>query len=302
MTATIGSIIISGNPVLDYEDFLLNLSPAETPGYAEARFSNYAPLDRAEGGWWACSFIIHARELILKELYENALGRHVEVWGYGLEPDFEARIEELVYILPPDQFTINLRTLANKAHMRADLDGDGEVDRSNVFQNAVSQALYGISEGVLSGGQLSGSAVADQTIQSLIDLRALPKPSVALGSQAGGTISSVEIFARGYITTLGNRLYNQTVAEGNQSLSSQVADVINDVGEFIESIDVDANTTSVTKVYDIDRGADSIVFDLPRLGDSGNNRWLLDCYGRDCTTAIGRRAYLHQAAPVRPPT
>jgi hypothetical protein len=262
---------------MDYEDFLLNISPANTPGYAEARFDSYAPMDRAEGGWWACSFVIRARELILKELYENALGRHVEVWGYGLEPDFEGRIEELVYVLPPDRFTINLRTLANKAHMRADLDGDGEVDRSDVFENTESQDLYGTAEGVLSGGQLSGSSVADQTIQSLIDLRALPKPSVSLGGGQGGTISTIEIFVRGYITTLGRRLYNQTVIEGNQSLSSQVVDVIEGVGEFIESIDADANTTSVTQEYDIDRGADSIVFDLPRLGDSGNNRWLLDC-------------------------
>jgi len=301
MTGAIGSIIISGNPVTDYEDFLLNLSPTDAPGYAEARFSNYAPLTRAEGGWWATTFAVFARELILKELYENALGRDVEVWGYGLEPNFEGRIEELVFALPPDRFTKSLRTLANKAHMRADVDGDGEVDRSTVIENTESQGLYGTAEGVMSGGQLSSSLVADQTIQSLVDLRSLPQPAVALGGGSGG-IASVELVVRGYITTLGRRLYNQTLLEGTQSLSSQVEDVIDDVGEFIESIDTDTNTTAVTQEYDVDRKADSIVFDLPRLGDSGNNRWLLDCYGRDCTTVIGRRAYLHQAAPVRPPT
>ena len=549
VTGTIGSIIISNDPVIGYEDFLLNISPMDTPGYAEAKFHNYTPIVRAEGGYWAATFTVHARENILKELYENALGRRVEVWGYGLEPNFEGRIEELVFVLPPDRFTKNLRGLSNKAHMRADVDGDGEVDRTSVIENEESQNLYGIAEGVMSGGQLSGVAVADQAIQSHVNLRALPKPAVSLGGEGCGGIATIEIFVRGYITTLEQRLYNQTDDVGNQSLSSEITDIIelvyddvqpasllvgleswwaldessdgtgavvrvdshgtNDltdngttpsttgkvnlatqhtnavpdwlshvsnaslqagdidfafacwvyldnkttsqffvskddtipvgdreyaiqyqlgtnrfrfvvftavdvgefsdantlgspavatwyliigwhdsvantvniqvnngavdsvatsgplqaagaaefqigardnlgsralldgrvdevgfwkriltvaertalynagagvyypdigkqylvsgVGEFIESIEVDANTTSVTKEYDVDRKASSIVFDLPRLGDSSNNRWLLYCYGRDCTTARGRRAYLRQAAPVQPP-
>jgi len=73
------------------------------------------------------------------------------------------------------------------------------------------------------------------------------------------------------------------------------------VGQFIESIETEANTTPVTQEYDMDRKASSIVADLPRLGDSKANRWLLDCYGRDCTGVRGRRAKLHQASPVLPP-
>ena len=541
MTDTIGSIIIRNDPVLEPEPFLLNLCPMDTLGHAEARFQKYTPLDRAEGGYWAASFTVLAREIILKELYENALGRTIEVWGYGLEPDFEGRIEEIVFVLPPDRFTIGLRTLGNKAHMRADLDGDGEVDRSTVIEHDESQALYGIADSVMSGGQLAGESVADQTIQSLINLRALPKPAAQFGGETG--VSTIEVFARGFITTLEQRVYNQTAETGNQSLSSQIRDVIgtrgevatsslldslvswwsldeysagtgaitrldshgtNDltdnnttasatgkvkrgadfelanaeymnhvdnaslstgdidftiacwvkaeslaatayimskwglannseytlfyglgtnrfyftvsnngvalvgvqantlgapvigteyfivcwhdsvantiniqvnnggvdslahatgvfdgasdftlgadhaganpfdgivdealfskkifsitektaiynagngipytdigridllggVGEFIESIETEANTTPVTQEYDMDRKASSIVTDLPRLGDSKANRWLLDCYGRDCTGVRGRRAKLHQASPVLPP-
>ena len=299
MTDTIGSIIIRNDPVLEQEPFLLNLCPMDTLGHAEARFQKYTPLDRAEGGYWAASFTVLAREFILKELYENALGRVVEVWGYGLEPDFEGKIEEIVFVLPPDRFTISLRTLGNKAHMRADLDGDGEVDRSTVIEHDESQGLYGIAEGVMSGGQLSGESVADQTIQSLINLRALPKPAAQFGGETG--VSTIEVFARGFITTLDRRVYNQTAIEGNQSLSSQIRDVIEGVGQFIESIETEANTTPVTREYDMDRKASSIVTDLPRLGDSKANRWLLDCYGRDCTGVLGRRAKLHQASPVIPP-
>jgi len=545
MTDTIGSIIIRNDPVLEPEPFMLNLCPMDTLGHAEARFQKYTPLDRAEGGYWAASFTVLAREIIVKELYENALGRTIEAWGYGLEPDFEGRIEEIVFVLPPDRFTIGLRTLGNKAHMRADLDGDGEVDRSTIIEHAESQALYGIADGVMSGGQLSGESVADQTIQSLINLRALPKPAAQFGGETG--VSTIEVFARGFITTLEQRVYNQTANTGNQSLSSQVRDVIdivyedvapvslldslvswwsldedstgvgaitrldshgtndlgdtgttastdgkvnnaadfvpadnnylsivdnatlsfadedfslcawayldakpanmriaakwdnvandreyilyydfannrfvfivsqdgtnttsvlantlgipalatwyfivawhdsvantlniqvndggvdsiahatgcndnispfaiganpvgpadvldgridevalarrlwtnaektaiynggagcsyNDVGrsvcvsgvgQFIESIETEANTTPVTQEYDMDRKASSIVADLPRLGDSKANRWLLDCYGRDCTGVRGRRVRLHQASPVLPPS
>ena len=299
MTDTIGSIIIRNDPVLEPEPFMLNLCPMDTLGHAEARFHAYTPLDRAEGGYWAASFTVLAREITLKELYENGLGRMIEVWGYGLEPDFEARIEEIIFSLPPDKFTIGLRTMGNRAHMRADLDDDGEVDRSTIIEHEESQDLYGIAEGVMSGGQLSGESVADQTIQSLINLRALPKPAAEFGT-AGGVLA-IEVFARGFITTLEQRVYNQTADVGNQSLSSQIVDVIEDVGQFIESIETEANTTSVTQEYDMDRTASSIVTDLPRLGDSKANRWLLDVYGRDCTGVRGRRAKLHQAAPVIPP-
>lgn len=299
---TIGSIVIKNDPVKEPETFLLNLAPVMTRGWAMARFSDYKPTDRAEGWYWGASFTVRAHENVLKELFENGLGRHVEVWGYGLEPDFEARITEIVFTLPPDRFIISLRNMANTAFMRADTDDDGVVERSTSLSNAESVALYGTVEGVLSGGELASSAVADQAIQSLIDLRALPKPSADFGTVRDAE-PKIEIFCRGYVTTLEDRLYNQTVATGTQSMSSQVKDVLDSVGDFIDTQQRGANTTAVSKEYDIDRKALDIILDIVRLGDGANNRWLFGVKGRDVTGVHGRIAVLSQASPVQtPPT
>lgn len=299
MLRGIGSIVIRADPVKNPAPYLLNLSPMGLRGYAEARFENYSPQDRAEGYYWSAVFRIYSRETILKELYENGLNRIVEVWGYGLEPDFEGYIEEIVFNLPPDQFTISLRGVSNKAHMRADTDDDGTVDRSDVIESTESQTLYGEFEGVLSGGQLESSGVADQAVQSHINLRGLPSPSANF--MGGAREMFIEVFVRGYITTLDRRLYNQTDEVGSQSLSSQISTVLDAIGEFIESHEETPNTTSVTKEYDIDRRGFDLVMDLPRLGDSLGNRYLLGCYGRNCTGVHGRKAKLTQASPVVPP-
>jgi hypothetical protein len=536
---TIGSITIRNDPVKNPEDFILSLSNVKSNGYGEARFGNYRPQDRAEGGYWMSSFTIYAREHILKEMFENGLGRYVEVWGYGLEPDFEGRIVELTFNYPPDQFTNSLRNLANYALMRADTDADGEVERSTAIENTNSQNIYGVYDAIMSGGELDNSGIADQAVQQHVDLRAFPMPDVKLGGKQGEM--SLDVTIHGYITTLQNRVYNQTTDTGTQSMTSQVEDIIgsltyishtlkndlvawwqldelsgdrvskiggitladsnsvlyqtgkrgnaaqfvsgssqdlwiadtsslsfgdedftvacwvkfttttatqglvakwdngsndkeyqlqysnsldricfsisndgstvtteagdilgspadgtwycvigwhdsvndtlniqindgeidsqsyangcNDniadfaigsrghvdnfanalidevaiwsrvlteeerslyylntlgitvdhigesisgsvtgVGEFIAQLDLNANTTPVTKEYDVDRRAFDILMDMPKLGDAGNNRWLLDCYGRDATAAVGRKVRLHQASPVIPPT
>lgn len=299
-TVSIGTIIIRNDPVKEPERFVLNLAPRNTRGYAEARFFSYRPGDRAEGGYWGLTFNIQARELILKELFENGLGRLIEAWGCGLYLDFEGWIDEIIYTLPPDRFRKSLRGIANKAFMRADTDGDEIAERSTVIENTDSQDDFGIFDRVLSGGVLSGSSVADQTVQQYIDLKAFPMPEADFGRSGRGG-SSIEIFVRGFIPSLERRVYNQTIETGTQSLSSEIGTILAAVGEFISGSDREANTTAVEREQDIDRRALDIVMDLPRLGDSNSKRWLLTIEGRDCTSVIGREALLKQAAPVESP-
>jgi len=295
----IGSIILRHDPVLKWERYLKTLVPLGDRGPCEMYFSAYRAEDRAEGGLYSLSFQVAARENLLKELYENALGRMVEAWGYGLEPDFEGRVVEVVFNLPPDRFTISLDLMTNKTWMRADIDDDGVVERTTTIENTDSQARYGISEAVLGGGEVQGLAVGDQAIQAYIDLRAFAKPAADFGGGQGAPY--VELFCRGYIHTLDMRTYNQTAVTGTQSLSSEVADIIGSVGQFIDSVETEPNTTSVSRENDADRKAKDILFDMASLGDQDAHRFLLQGAGRSCTNAIGRRVLLKQAAPVTVP-
>jgi len=281
--------------------FLLNLVEENQPGFIDAVFSEFAPEEHAEGGYYSCRFKIRSRETVLKEMFERGLGRWIEAWGYGLEPEFEGMIVEMTYNLPPDRFTISLEPVVNKGIMRADVDGDGTVDRSTLLQNVPSQEQYPISQLVLGGGEVQGNPVADQTVQQYLDLRAFPRPSMTLGGGSGDEY--LEVFVRGFVWTLSRSIYNQTAVTGTQSMTAEVRDILDDQGEYVGSQKRDANTTVVARVLDADRRPWDLIVDMTKLGDAQSFRWLPQIYGRRCTTAVGRAFFLKQAAPpVIPPT
>jgi len=281
--------------------FHLNLVHENAPGFADAVFSDFTPEDHAEGGYYSARFKIRARLNVLKEIFERGLGRWVEAWGYGLEPEFEGMITEMTYNLPPDRFTISLDPVVNKGLMRADLDGDGDVDRSTLLENTISQERYPISHLVLGGGEVQGNPVADAAVQQYLDLRAFPRPSMVLGGATGDEY--MEIFVRGFIWTLSRDVYNQTAVTGTQAMTAEIRDILNDKGEYVASQRRDANTTVVARVLDADRRPWDLIVDMTKLGDAESNRWLPQMTGRRCTNAVGRQFILKQAAPpVIPPT
>jgi len=288
----VGSINITDNPVAGTEQYLLT---ATDSGMGEAHFQKYSEVDRAEGGFWSCSFTLFSRSNLLKDLFENGLGRHVEAWGYGLQQDFEGYIHEMVYTLPPDKFTITIENMANKMFMRADYDDDAVVERTTTLTNADSDARFGTKEIVISGGEVEGLTVADQAVQTFLDLRGFPKPEASLGGGRGE--ESLEIFCRGYIHTLGWRTYNQTALTGTQGASAQIKDILDAAGEFVDSYTLESNSTVVTKEYDADRRPLDIIQNIVGLGDANNNRWVLYMIGKTATQTKGRRVLLKQAAP-----
>ena len=292
----IGSIIVRSNPVTQWETYLANIVP-EGSGYAELEYTDYQVEDRADGGLWTCTFKVYGRPTLLKELFENGLGRQMESWGDGLQQDFEGMIFEMVYNLPPDSYSINLDNMANKMFMRTDYNADGSVDRTTTLTNADSEARYGIKEQILSGGQTTSLTVADQAVQAYVDLVGTPQPEVSIGG-ASGDDEHLEVFCRGYIETLNWRTYNQTSSTGNQGSSAEAADVVTAAGQFVARQTIKPNATSVTKVYDADRRAFDILESNARLGDSSNNRWIVYMKGRTATQAIGREFVFEQASPA----
>jgi hypothetical protein len=222
--STVGSIIISADPVKRWEKYSRTLHPLGSVGPCELYFDNYKPALQAQGWFHTVSFKVYGRENLLKELYANCLGRKMEAWGYGLKQYFEGRVREVTFNLPPDRFTKSLDQIANKTWMRADYDGDGTVDRTTVLQNTNSQGKYGIVDMILAGGEVEGLNVADSAVQALMDLRAFPKPAADLGGGSGRPY--VEIFCRGYLNTLSNQVYNQTANTGTQSMSAEIKDIV----------------------------------------------------------------------------
>lgn len=261
----IGSIIIKNNPITLWEQFMLTLSPEG------AEFDQYAQEDR-DGGYYRASFNMYIDPIASSEFLENGLGRHVEIYDNQSICVFEGFIFEIVRDVGSTIANISLQNMINKAWMRSDHDGDQIVERGTTLHVLKSQAKYGIKEGVLSGGELEGLSVADQSAQQYLNWRAWPNPESEIG--AGSGIPHLQIYCRGYMETLAWRVYNQTILTGTQGANAQIEDILDSVGQFVNSYSLSSNSTQVTKEYDADRRADDIIRGIASLGDSNNRRWI----------------------------
>ena len=276
------SIVIRQNPVLTWERF------SKTLLAARGDFTGYQDDDRAMGGFWSCAFTYRDAPYRLYDMFNNGMCREVVAYGYGMRVLHEGLICEMVLNAPPDRLTTSIKTVFNQMWMRSDHDDDGESERSTALENTRSQGRHGIRERIMTGGQINSLSVADQAVQTLLDVRGWPSVSIDRG-RAKGEIS-LEIFARGYIETLDWTVWNQTVDEGTHGMSDEFEDVFAGA-EFVSSVVVEPNATLVTKVSDADMKRLSVGFSLAKLGDSENHRWI-------AYMTEGRVLHLAQAAPA----
>jgi hypothetical protein len=222
------SILISPNPVTQWGPKVV-YSVRSAGVYHNAKtltYDHYDSEDAAKGRFGPISFTLHGPQTVLKEMAENGLGRQVQVWGYGLEVEFEGMVWEMGLVLDEDRLDTGLDTMVNKAKMRADYDGDGDPERSTDISNEDSQERFGTKEEILLGGELSSLSVADQAVQTWINRKGFPLPEPRLGSGDAPGIAYLVMFCRPYTDTLAWRVFNNAGAGGNQNLSQQFLDII----------------------------------------------------------------------------
>lgn len=292
------SILIRNNPVSAFEDYRLTLVE-QSSSVTEAEFTNFKREKKAEAGYWTVSFDIRARLNILLELFEMGIDREVQAWGDGLEQAFEGTIFELVLHLPPDRYTKSIEPVANTMWMRTDYDADGEAERTTTLTSDQSVARFGTIEHVISGGEMPSLGVADQAVQSLLNLKDFPRPDAVFGG--GQPEMKLEVFCRGWVNWFERQRYNQTASTGQVSLTSIISSIITATGGFVAATELDTNTTLIQEEYDNDRKGFDLLIEIPRVGDASYNRWLLRMVGQRATDAVGRRAVLREAAPAVAP-
>jgi hypothetical protein len=272
-----GTIILSQNPATNYERFSKTLFPnnvGKQPSFNKLKLSK-----RAEGGFYRCSFDIQAPRELLFALFFGNLTRQVEVSTPDGRICWEGLIVENTLHLGLIDLRLSVKDIYNKVWMRYQITGSGVTSRSAISSNAPSYGRFGNKELVLSGGELDSAAVAVQTCNRALMLARRPAvmiDNVSLSKNSGQTPDPyLSVLCNGYIDTLNWQMYNQTAATGSQAASIQINDIITAKGQFITSTLISANGTSVTKVYDTDRGAGGIIADIARLGDWEGYRWLV---------------------------
>ena len=274
----IDAVIVRENAVSAWETYERTFEPGQFGGYTHKK--------RAMGGNYRASFTLHGDLTELTTFFESALGRHVEAWNHRGQGVWDGIIFELELALGGFSKKITLSALANEIWMRY-YNGAATV-RSTAQTDAVSIARYGTRQLILSGGKTT-SALADQGC--LTHLNISKDPSVPTLRWTGPVSSEATLFVdcRGYWDTLFWQAYNQTAVSGAVDASTVVASVITAKGEFIDSTDIETNSTQIEREIDSDTWAGDFIQAIARYGDSEYNRWV-------CGVGWGRRFYYRQAA------
>lgn len=264
------NIVIKGNSVLDYEDFLLVLEPD--------RFNNPKTAHRDMTRYYQASFdlVVDSREEAL-EFLNNGLMREVQFYNDKSRIDWVGFINTIELDTGTAKIQASLNDMANSIWVRYTPVGGGAVTRSAVFDHTESQNRFGTKEQVIAGGEISNT-VADQIAENFLNLSFWPSPQLKSINLGGSLLSEPRVSCKcwGYWQTLMWLVYNQTAVGGTDTVSQVLTDILAATGAFINNVFIDANATIVTKEYDADRRAWDLIASMCDIG--GQNGELFIAY------------------------
>lgn len=282
------NIVLTENPVTTYDTFHLDLP--------RHRLASISTTKRDMGGYWDASFdlIPDSREEA-QALLANCLGRQVEIFNDDGQVAWEGMVNTITMETGTATLVNSLNDMGNKVWCRYTAIGGANVLRSTVYENAQSQAKYGIKEFVLSGGEIA-VASANQFASLYRDWNYWPRPNLQQINTEGQVLSVPRLTLKciGYIRTFEWLTYNQTVLTGTASTQVVMTAIVTACGQFVADTVIEPNNTVVTREYDADRKALDIMESLASLGDSDGYAWVMGM-------TKGRLFYLTRAVPpVRP--
>lgn len=278
----IETIAVRHNPVTLWERYALDL----TFGSGPRQFSVVEPWYRAEGNFWEMRFTMQDTWLGLWDFFGRALDREVVAYDTDGDIAFEGFIQQMELTTgsmenPGRVWTISLDQVSNRVTVRYN-DISGNFQRSETATDAASIARFGDRDMPISGGQLTATSVAEAICEQIVYRKAWPKPipsylDLRPGASSTNDESRIEVLVYGWMRKWGNQVYNQTVTAGVQASSAQIADINAAVGDYVKATRIRYNGMGVSRVYNTDRTALDIGFDIARLGDtlSPPMRWLL---------------------------
>jgi len=186
------------------------------------------------GGDWKATFRIYANDRNLAEdLLFLGVGREVKIYNDKGIVDFGGMIYKVALTTGGSKVVSSLLDMSNRVWARWQEAGTADPpDRSSVFNNAASQALYGVKEEVWSAGQQVSVAEASQYAEKQLIKSAWPTPK-ATEISPGKKLSDrpiLEITCFGWWHTLSHVRYNQTVLSGGENASTVIGNILSPYG------------------------------------------------------------------------
>ena len=202
------SITITHNQdTLRGRGFVANLEPPDWEGYTHEI--------RDVGGFWAMSHNLLRPRDELMEMFESGLNREVVVTAKSGAETWEGYIDELALQIRGIELRKSLNRMANSVWVRYASGGVSGI-RGTVYNDAASQAKYGIKCRPFSGGQAVGAGQANQAAQVLLArLKSPDNPSIRwVGGGQDKDKISLAIRCKGWWHKFYWQPYNQTVLTG----------------------------------------------------------------------------------------
>jgi len=279
-----GGIVLTENPVTDYDTFHLALP--------RNRLANIRTTKRDMGGYWQADFDIlpESREEA-QVLLANCLGRHVEIHhDYG-DLAWEGMVNSVVLETGTATIINSLNDMGNDVWCRYTPIGGTTVARSTVYESAMSKAKFATKQFVLGGGEIA-AASADQFASLYRDWNFWPRPTLQQINTEGQVraLPGLTLKCIGYIRTFEWMVYNQTILTGTALASTVMQAIVTACGQFVASSVIGPNNTVITREYDADRHPLDIMESIASLGDSDGYTWVIGM-------TRGRKFYFTQATP-----
>lgn len=251
------------------------------------KMSSYSHDITATMGYDKASLTITMRKRDAEDWFSDGLGRHIVVYDHALVVCFEGFVNHVAIDLGalsaergPLMDAVNrTRVVYQRTTYNTNPPIGGGQAVTAVANNTSSQALYGILENALNGGQGNASAM-EQLRSTFLQENAYPESSndIKLGGR-GNVVVKLSILGYGHL--LDKYIYTQTSTTGYINASAKVQAILaaDPSTRFSTNYNYISTNTHQVPAYENDRAsAWEVLKVVVGRGDSSNNRWLFGVF------------------------
>lgn len=251
------------------------------------KLESYLHTLLADGGYNTANIVIITDINTADSWLESGIGRDITTFNTGGDIIFNGFVNEII---------INIGSLSAKRGPLLDVVNRTSVTYQTVrydtnppiggmqlstatANNTDSQTLYGIMEGLLSGGEATATE-AEQVRDTQLAEMAEPEGARALSIGAGQTVS-ITLSCLGYVHIFRKYYYTQIANAGTETIDAKIKLVIAADPSTRFSTDVtkiEANGFLVNRYENGERTASTILEELVSIGDTSDNRTILGVF------------------------
>jgi len=244
----------------------------------------------ADGGWWSASMSMSLPFAEAEDWFENGLNRHIEVYNPALERVWAGFVDQvslsagtLQAVRGPLMDVVNRGSVVYTPILDATTTPptEGSESTTTIADDAASQALYGILEGVIAGGRLLDDGTTDDA-EMLRDTYIQENKDPQTGEDldlTGGQATVVTLDLLGYVHRLQKWIYQDVTAATVQVDAKIPLVIAADPNGMFSAGTIDANALLASRHEDDNRTAWDVLQELVSLGDAASNRYTLGVYG-----------------------